>query len=46
MTKPSGARLLAIGGISRRSGVATSALRFYETEGLIHSQRNESGHRR
>src|SRR5262245_8530163 len=46
MTKPSGARLLSIGDISRRAGVATSALRFYEAEGLIHSERNESGHRR
>src|SRR6188472_4399755 len=46
MTKPSGARLLTIGEIARRAGVATSALRFYEAEGLIHSQRNESGHRR
>jgi MerR family redox-sensitive transcriptional activator SoxR len=44
--KPSGARLLTIGEISRRSGIATSALRFYEAEGLIRSQRNESGHRR
>ena len=44
--KPSGARLLTIGEIARRAGVATSALRFYETEGLIHSERNESGHRR
>ena len=46
ITKPSGARLLSIGDISRRAGVATSALRFYEAEGLIHSERNESGHRR
>jgi MerR family redox-sensitive transcriptional activator SoxR len=37
---------LTIGEIARRAGVATSALRFYETEGLIHSERNESGHRR
>src|SRR4029079_10696575 len=46
MTKPSGARLLTIGEIARRAGVATSALRFYEEQGLIHSERNESGHRR
>ncbi len=45
-TRPSGARLLTIGEIARRAGVATSALRFYETEGLIHSERNRSGHRR
>ena len=29
-----------------RAGVATSALRFYESNGLIHSERNVSGHRR
>lgn len=38
--------LLPIGEIAQRSGVATSALRFYEKEGLIHSERTESGHRR
>ena len=37
---------MTIGEIARRAGVATSALRFYEDEGLIHSERNESGHRR
>lgn len=45
-SSPTGARLLSIGEIARRSGVATSALRFYESEGLIRSERNESGHRR
>jgi MerR family redox-sensitive transcriptional activator SoxR len=35
-----------IGEISRRSGVATSALRFYEVHGLIASERNSAGHRR
>jgi MerR family redox-sensitive transcriptional activator SoxR len=38
--------LLTIGEVSRRSGVAASALRFYETRGLITSQRAGSGHRR
>src|SRR5690349_4819882 len=38
--------LLTIGEVSRRSGVATSALRFYEERGLIASQRAGSGHRR
>jgi MerR family redox-sensitive transcriptional activator SoxR len=28
------------------AGVATSALRFYEEHGLIHAERNVSGHRR
>jgi MerR family redox-sensitive transcriptional activator SoxR len=44
--KPSGARLLTVGEVARRAGVATSALRFYETEGLIHSERTPVGHRR
>jgi MerR family redox-sensitive transcriptional activator SoxR len=38
--------LLTIGEISRRSGVASSALRFYEERGLIASERSGSGHRR
>lgn len=37
---------LTIGQLSARSGVATSALRYYEAEGLIHSHRNDVGHRR
>jgi MerR family transcriptional regulator, redox-sensitive transcriptional activator SoxR len=38
--------LLTIGEVSRRSGVASSALRFYEERDLIHSERAGSGHRR
>jgi MerR family transcriptional regulator, redox-sensitive transcriptional activator SoxR len=38
--------LLSIGAVSERTGVAPSALRFYEAEGLIHSSRADSGHRR
>lgn len=38
--------LLAIGDVSDRTGVATSALRFYEAQGLIASERADSGHRR
>lgn len=38
--------LLTIGEIAKRSGVASSALRFYEQRGLITSQRAGSGHRR
>ena len=38
--------LLKIAEISRRSGVASSALRFYEERGLITSQRPGRGHRR
>lgn len=40
------AEVLTIGEISRRSGVAASALRFYEERGLIASERAGSGHRR
>jgi MerR family redox-sensitive transcriptional activator SoxR len=38
--------VLTIGEISRRSGVAASALRFYEEKGLITSERAGTGHRR
>jgi MerR family redox-sensitive transcriptional activator SoxR len=38
--------LLTIGAVVERTGVAHSALRFYEREGLIQSVRTESGHRR
>jgi len=37
---------LTIGELAERSGVATSALRYYEERGLIRSERNSSGHRR
>lgn len=39
-------KLLTIGEVARRSGVAASALRFYEERGLIASDRAGSGHRR
>jgi MerR family redox-sensitive transcriptional activator SoxR len=39
------ADLLTIGDVARRSGVAASALRFYEERGLITSQREGSAHR-
>jgi MerR family transcriptional regulator, redox-sensitive transcriptional activator SoxR len=35
-----------VGELAARAGVATSALRFYEANGLIQSERNVSGHRR
>ena len=35
--------LFTIGEVSRRSGVASSALRFYEERGLIASERAGSG---
>ncbi|HWV57285.1 MAG TPA: redox-sensitive transcriptional activator SoxR [Longimicrobiales bacterium] len=37
---------LTISQLARRSGVAPSALRFYEDRGLIHSDRTPAGHRR
>lgn len=38
--------LLAIGELATRAGVATSALRFYESQGLISSVRTAGGQRR
>jgi MerR family redox-sensitive transcriptional activator SoxR len=38
--------LLKISEVAQRSGVAASALRFYEERGLITSERAGSGHRR
>ena len=37
---------LTIGELSDRTGVRTSALRFYEAEGLIHATRSPAGQRR
>jgi MerR family redox-sensitive transcriptional activator SoxR len=37
---------LAVGELAARSGVAVSALHFYETKGLIHSERNAGNQRR
>lgn len=38
--------LLTIGELSARSGLAPSALRFYESEGLLPAQRSAGGQRR
>ena len=38
--------LLTIGEVAERSGMATSALRFYEQRGLLHAERTSSGQRR
>ncbi|WP_321477258.1 redox-sensitive transcriptional activator SoxR [uncultured Paludibaculum sp.] len=38
--------MLTIGDLAKRSGVAASALRYYEDLGLIQSERSPSGHRR
>ena len=37
--------LLTIGQLAQRAGVATSALRFYEAEGLLTGTRSSGGHR-
>ncbi|MFC5605275.1 redox-sensitive transcriptional activator SoxR [Variovorax soli] len=37
---------LSVGEVAQRSGVAVSALHFYESKGLIASERTESNHRR
>jgi MerR family redox-sensitive transcriptional activator SoxR len=37
---------LTIGEVASRAGVATSALRFYETKGLIESERTDGNQRR
>lgn len=38
--------LLTIGDLADRSGVAASAIRFYETHGLLHSERTPGNQRR
>lgn len=37
---------LSIGEIAKRSGLAPSAIRYYEEAGLLHAERAPSGHRR
>lgn len=37
---------LAIGDLAQRTGLAVSAIRFYETKGLVAPLRNSGGHRR
>lgn len=38
--------MLTVGEVARRSGIAVSALHFYERQGLIESERANSNHRR
>ena len=38
--------VLTIAEVAERCGVATSALRFYEAQGLIRAERTDAGHRR
>lgn len=37
---------LSIGDLSKRTGLAVSAIRFYETHGIVAPVRNDGGHRR
>jgi len=37
---------LTIGAVAQRTGLAVSAIRYYETEGLVAPVKNGSGHRR
>ena len=37
--------LLSIGEVAERSGLAASAIRFYEREGLLHAERSSGGQR-
>ena len=37
---------LTIGDLADRTGLAVSAIRFYETHGIVHPVRNAGGHRR
>lgn len=41
-----GDRLLNIGVVAERTGLAVSAIRFYEEHGLVSAERSEAGHRR
>ncbi|ETK32190.1 redox-sensitive transcriptional activator SoxR [Microbispora sp. ATCC PTA-5024] len=43
---PGRGRELTVGELAERSGVPTSALRFYERQGLIHSRRTAGNQRR
>ncbi len=40
-----GNEFIAIGQLAKRTGLAVSALRFYEEKGLVKAGRSESGHR-
>ena len=37
---------LSIGALAERTGLAVSAIRYYESEGLVHPWRNDGGQRR
>lgn len=39
-------KTISIGTLARRTGLAVSAIRYYESQGLIHPERNPGGQRR
>jgi len=39
-------KTISIGQLARRTGLAVSAIRYYEAQGLIHPERNAGGQRR
>lgn len=43
---PSSSPTMSVGALSQRSGIAISAIHFYERQGLLHSTRNAANHRR
>jgi MerR family redox-sensitive transcriptional activator SoxR len=45
MSSPASTDLISIGEVARRSGLAASAIRFYEEIGLVASGRTPAGHR-
>ncbi|MCZ8113338.1 MAG: redox-sensitive transcriptional activator SoxR [Alphaproteobacteria bacterium] len=45
-TTETGTALLGVGDVAQRCGVAVSTLHFYESQGLIRSQRSGGNHRR
>ena len=46
MPSPRPSQGLTIGDLAARTGLAVSAIRFYETHGIVHPLRNQGGHRR
>jgi len=46
MLRSSDDGLLSIGVVAERTGLAVSAVRFYEEQGLVAAERSSSGHRR
>ena len=46
MARTRGSDLLSIGDLAARTGLSVSAIRFYETKGLVTPARNAGGQRR